>query len=560
MIPTRLTRLRRGLGGALKVGLAGAVLVSSVGAVITPGIAWSRPPNDNDAIVSAAPGNRPVRTVTSMSGALGCMDDLFVDYGKQGIAVMTPGITDSTRTVNAGTRSMIITALQSMSQKSGAFRILDMEGTQSDILAVHALSDPQSARLLRPDYYIVGDITQLDQDVVADTRKLGAAIKQLSLGFSKDRIVTLMTIDARVAYMSNMEDVPGVFTHNTLAIVRKGSGFDVEGLVPFGSLNYDVKKDRTEGTGISVRTLIDFTMIELMGQFTRVPYWKCLELPDTDPHAREIALKTFNGMPQKDRVRAVASALAAANTDAFYLADETDAKGLGHLIARYRTEHGLAPSTDIDFALYFSLISNNYAVATANVGATSQASWPAAWPAPRGAGEDRRARATPAKPESKKTGSVAERGDLRLTLTPRETSYRVGDPVHFSVSANRDAFIYCYVQASVRTSGGKTSTMRVYPNRFAQLEPIRAGKVLKVPHNDTDFTLVPQDPGVEQVACIARLDPYPDPPPAIVRAEDLVPMEASLPQVIYKHQSYDPKGLRSVVKQVELRVLEREAQ
>ena len=116
------------------------------------------------ATVAVQPGTAPVRNIGSFDEALRCMDDMFLAAGKRDIFITTAGIPDATGLIAAGTKEMFISAVSKMSTKSGAFRFVDYDPTQTD---VQILSEIVGLRqdFVAPSYYVRGAITQLDSSV-----------------------------------------------------------------------------------------------------------------------------------------------------------------------------------------------------------------------------------------------------------------------------------------------------------------------------------------------------------------------------------------------------------
>src|SRR5205814_6538111 len=50
------------------------------------------------------PETAPVRTITTFSSALSCMDNMFLMHGVRDLVVITEDLTDATKKVSAGTK------------------------------------------------------------------------------------------------------------------------------------------------------------------------------------------------------------------------------------------------------------------------------------------------------------------------------------------------------------------------------------------------------------------------------------------------------------------------
>lgn len=496
--------------------MAGAPLLATESVAARP-----KPPVSQ---VLASPDSRPVRAVTNFSEALTCMDDLLLQYGKKDIRVMTDGIPDSTETLKLGTRDMMISALDAMSTRSRAFRFVDVDQSAANVMAMTARVN---GRMATADFYIKGSITQIDQDVASDGKRAGAAIKQFSIGASSDRSVSNITLEMSVYNVSDHELIPGVRTQNTIEVVRSGKGTNVEGLLPFASLTYEVHKDRAQGSHQAVRTLLELSMIELMGKFTRVPYWRCLSIPSTDPMARKTSQDYYSAMAVRDRVVAVQTGLATAGVYTGR-ADGTISPELAGVITRYRVEKNLSPGPNVDFELYFSLLANGLIGHSANANGRD---------APLGVIAD---------------APIIR--DLTIKVEPSATVLRRGESLRLGVTPSQDAYVYCYMDGGLLNN--TRTSVRIYPNRFAGGQLVPAGEQLVIPDDSGNFTLRMNDVGEEKIACMARTKPFASPEPASIRMTDLVPFNGSLSMVIDNLQGYSDKtdALNSTVQMITVTV------
>ncbi|MCX7178082.1 MAG: hypothetical protein NTX56_04665 [Proteobacteria bacterium] len=110
-----------------------------------------------EATTAAAPKTPAVKTITSFSQALRCMDELFLGFGKQGIVITSAGIPDETGKVKTGTKEMVITAIAKMTVKSNAFEFIDFHSQGDDLGNMFNAMGDKNRKM--PDYYVRGSIT-----------------------------------------------------------------------------------------------------------------------------------------------------------------------------------------------------------------------------------------------------------------------------------------------------------------------------------------------------------------------------------------------------------------
>ena len=100
--------------------------------------------------VQVRPRTEVVRTTTSFSSALRCMDDLYLTHGVRDLPITTIGIPDATGQVRTGVRDMLITAISQMSERSRAFRYVDWEYESKELQVLfQQVRDADKARLRR---------------------------------------------------------------------------------------------------------------------------------------------------------------------------------------------------------------------------------------------------------------------------------------------------------------------------------------------------------------------------------------------------------------------------
>ncbi|MEG1201812.1 MAG: peptidoglycan-binding protein, partial [Comamonas sp.] len=141
-----------------------------VGCSITPPNPQEDASYQEQATIANRPVVRPVRSLSSFSDSLSCMDHLFRDAGMATVLVSSKTIPDYSGKVAVGTKEMVITAFSQMSRVSNAFRYVDYEvdiARQDTVqnLTTLLLNNNQ-IRLQRPALYISGAVAFVDQRVI----------------------------------------------------------------------------------------------------------------------------------------------------------------------------------------------------------------------------------------------------------------------------------------------------------------------------------------------------------------------------------------------------------
>lgn len=489
-----------------------AVTALTIGAT---GCAFSPP---EAAPIAAQPKTLPVRNVTSFSASLRCMDDLFQRMGKTNYLITAQEIPDATGKVQTGTKEMLISAISQMSVKSNAFNFIDFEEYGSVFVLGSFLAAPGGppvpAGFEVPNYYVRGAITQLDSGAIAESASGGIGIPQADIGFSTDQVMSVVSVDLNIGNVLNRRMLPGVSANNSIVVRRSGTSADAGATINKLGANFNLTFNQSEGMHAAVRSLIELSTIEVLGKLLQVPYWRCLEIEQTNTEVVAVARGWFDTMSPDERVSFVQRALAGQNRYAGPITGRMDAM-TRDAIGAYQAERGLLADGRITFDLYADLIAGDLALGRE----------PARDVAP-----------DPLIPAAL---DYAEPINLNLT-TPRGPAHRyaAGEALTLTLRSSADAFAYCYYQ------DGSGTVARIFPNRFAPDPYLPARQALYLPGN-APFDLVPERPGsTEEVLCVAAGAEIGRTMPALLQVDDLTPIQVQgLDQVETLLRTASPSGI-----------------
>jgi curli biogenesis system outer membrane secretion channel CsgG len=462
-----------------------------------------------DAPVISRPKALPVRNFTSFSASLQCMDNLFAQFGVRDIVITSAGLPDATGEISTGTKDMLISAISAMSVRSGAFRFVDFDATETDVHQLQSLVGfTDDFRV--PNYYVRGAITQLDEGVIADSGGASVAGSAFSLGFNADQTVSVVSLDMNVGNLITRQIQPGMSAHNSISVTRTSKAGDAGGRISSYGLFFNISLNRAEGMHAAVRSLVELSTIEILGKLAEVPYWRCLQIEQTNPAVEAQARSWFNDMSEREQVVFVQRALASQglyDAPITGVRDETT-KGA---IARYQADNGLIANGQVNFDLYASLIHRDLALGRQ--------------PDPR-FGQSIQEAAARVRPNP-----------LTLTLaTPNGARpvYQVNQSLDLTAVASQDSYVYCYYE------DGSGAVTRIFPNQFQPDARVIAGRSLGIP-GEALFDIVFDRPGAsEQVACVASPAELGLSLPPQLKTPDLVPMPVqSLDEVVAAYRRLD---------------------
>ncbi len=463
----------------------------------------------NETRISASPKARPHRAITNFSQALRCMDDLFTRYEVAGIVVAAQDIPDQTEVVKAGSKDMLITALSNMSAKSGAVRFVALGQDLPDIATYYNLHEGKNLKV--PDFFIRGAVTQVDKGVINKQKAGGLRAEgYFSAEASKDRIVSIVSLDMNMGLVSNLQIIPGVSSSNSIAVARKGQGFDMGGTIRKLGAIFRVDFTESEGLHHAVRTLIELGAIEIMGKLTQIPYWECLDVESSNPLIQAEVRDWFVAMDDQTRVKFVQKKL----TGMGYYPGETTGdldSSTRTAIAKFKAANGLVANSNVDFPLYFKLLADQTPLSGPAL--TMEVEVPTTT-----GKEDNLPTTTKTLVPVTENLEKASLDELSIELQTDKQAYRVGDELSVRVSTSIDAFLYCFYQQA------DGQIMKIFPNRFTAGAQTRGGDVISIPSADDFRIRLDQKGARENIMCMASYTDIEKNLPPVLADKDLEPV------------------------------------
>ena len=471
---------------------------------------------------AASAKTAPIRNITNFSQALRCMDNLFLQHDKKGIVITSAGIPDMTGKVSTGTKEMLITAISKMTLKSRAFDFIDLHRADDDLGNLFNLKGAGPTNV--PDYYIRGSITQMDDSAIREGKGGGIALPFLDLGATTTKQYDLLSIDMSVGEAASRRILPETSTANTMIITKDGKAGEAGGKIMKMGLSFNLDLSKAEGVGAATRTLVELGLIETLGRFTKVPYWKCLDISSNNPGMMDQAREWYDTASEKDRVLFYQRKLAGMQRYKGSI-DGAMNDDLKSSIAEYQAAAGLTADGRANFELYYSLLDDeqNMLVALPAV-QQKRAS------APSLGGTMAPEVAAPVASSNLQVNLESERGAKPV--------YKIGELLSLNFSMNLTGTVYCYYE-----DAGK-NTARLFPNRF-NADAFYKGSKLKLPGDG--FKIQFDRAGLERVACIAA-DRELVVPSALRGTKDLTALKVkSLDEIVSQFKSNNPVSIASMI-------------
>jgi hypothetical protein len=153
-----------------------------------------------------------------------------------------------------------------------------------------------------PKVVVAGGITGFDQDMVEKEREMeaegGWAGASGGGRLSAEGGLSRVTIDLSMLDYKTQVYFSGVVTSNSICLRKDKLGWGVFAYYMGNGASFDYSLRHKQGVHAALRTVVEFSMIELLGKMFEVPYWKCIDGAAPDARMMERIRDEFAYMPE----------------------------------------------------------------------------------------------------------------------------------------------------------------------------------------------------------------------------------------------------------------------
>jgi hypothetical protein len=472
----------------------------------------------------------PVRSVSNFNDALACMDRQLAAANLGTVFITSKQLTDPTGKLQVGLKDMVLTALLRMSRVSNTFRVVDYEVDaikQDTVQTLTSLLLPTGQmEVRRPQIYISGGVAYSDTNVVSKRRNVGISGRSSSgtdgastaqgsegdAGYSWDTGASVLALDLHMGDFNSRTLLPGLESSNEIVIGQAGKALDLGGRIKKFGFQFEIASNASQGSGAAFRTLVDFSMIELIGKWARLPYWQCLQIDQVHPEMQRQMLEWYEDMSKADRIMLAKRALRQLGYFKGEINDQPTPE-LREALSRWQRDNNLPPMGLVSFETYEKLLSGF--VEMLPDGTFRRVGW------------------TVKKDEAPATlgdqpGSIAPK--VALSVNRNEPIYSTGEVVVLRAVPNQSGHLMCFYQ----DSAGVVS--QVFPNPQQPNSLVEANRAVMIPDINQPaqlFSIEASDPGTQAGACFLSASDVRGALPAEYRVLPLTPVAGvrSLKQV-----------------------------
>ena len=471
------------------------------------------------------PTVRPVRSMSSFSDSLQCMDRLLRDAQVPTTLITSKQIPDYSTRAPVAAKEMVVTALLQMSRLSNAFRYVDYEVDliRQDTVQnlTNILLNNNQIQLQRPSLYLSGAVSFVDQNVLSNRMEVGTSASRLDTGYSKNRNATVIGLELHLGDFRTRTLIPGMDSANEVVIGSGGQGLDLAGRISEYGWQFNVGKDYAQGSGAAIRTLVELAVIELTGKWARVPYWQCLTMEQTHPNFQRQLRDWYDEGTAGVHQALVKRSLIAKG----YLKEDTrqsernQVQMFRQALGRFQSDQGMVVSGVVDFNTYEHALRDYVALDMS--GNLVRYGWSNTTSEPVALDKDVNAPIT-SSGKSYSTYEGPRTIDLQIeNVMLGRTNFEVGEQVFLSATVSRNAYLACYLSNAM---GG---VIRLVPNPVSSRGQVSANQAVRLPDwmsPNPGFVIETASSGTEGILCVATDDDVTAQLPDKLRVPALTPI------------------------------------
>jgi len=520
-----------------------SLLVMSLAACSTPSDVRKDAAFQSYGNAASRPTVRPVRSMSSFSDSLQCMDRLLRDAQVPTTLITSKQIPDFSTRAPVAAKEMVVTALLQMSRLSNAFRYVDYEVdlVRQDTVQnlTNILLNNNQIQLQRPSLYLSGAVSFVDQNVLNNRMDIGTSASRLETGYSNNRSATVIGLELHLGDFRTRTLIPGMDSANEVVIGNGGQGLDLAGRISEYGWQFNVGKDYAQGSGAAIRTLVELAVIELTGKWARVPYWQCLTMEQTHPNFQRQLRDWYDegnlGVHQSLVKR---SLISKGYMPEEAMAEQDDTPAFRTALGRFQSDNGMVVTGVVDFNTYERAL-RDFVSLDMN-GNLMRYGWSTKDANPLDMRNSKQLAASSGKAYGMSEGPRAINLQIENVMMGR-SQFEVGEQVFLSATVSRASHLACYLS---NATGG---VIRLIPNPVSNRSQVSANQAIRLPDwmsPNPGYMIETTAPGTEGILCVATDDDVMQRLPETMQTEAFTPMPGiqGLKDIAKHYADTLPKG------------------
>jgi hypothetical protein len=471
------------------------------------------------------PQEAPSAKSTAYTDALMQLGTLSKQFGRAPINVQCEdgGVRDLTGAAQASGSEIPVDitdmVVSAVNRVGGAVRYIAYNPTY--VRNMQTLKVTSGSNLAVPDLMITGGITEFDRSLESSGSgfdaggKFGSGVQSAGFEFSNQSrdSSSAITVDLHLASFQTLSMVPRMQAVNTIKVFKAAKDMEL-GFTLFGAtFGFKGSVKKIQGRHAALRILVEMSVVEILGKYLNVPYWKCVEGSRPDAVVLENIKDEFAAASPVQRISMIQKLLKVYG----YPVSDTGAMdgATQQALSNVQSAYNIVASS-MDEYFYEQLFVNvpvcgeqkrvqtassgGMALPAPSAGGAPSAAPMAAQAAPLPAAAPMAVAAVATAPAA--PAMAASSGPLQVKVWTDKKSYKQGEQIVVHVQGNKDFYGKL---VNISSSG---EIVQLLPNTYRNVDYFKAGRVYKVPDSGDAFALNVSPPfGQEKLVLYASEQP-----------------------------------------------------
>jgi hypothetical protein len=161
-----------------------------------------------------------------------------------------------------------------------------------------------------PNYLITGALTEFDRALSGGGRSNSASIEfgqgkgntTIGIDVKRTAIFSALALDLNLVNFSTQQMVPRVQASNVVKVLNLSTE-DNASLGFYGdAFGFKMEGKYLQGRHSAIRTLVDLSVLEIIGKATNTPYWRCIPNSKPDPVVLDNMRMAFDSLDPKQKI------------------------------------------------------------------------------------------------------------------------------------------------------------------------------------------------------------------------------------------------------------------
>ncbi len=311
----------------------------------------------------------------------------------------------------------------------------------------YATGGAQSIGRRLPDIVLNGGITEYDKDTdrVSSGGNLGIGFGQASgqgnfdASRSNSDSTSSIALDLQLYRYSDTSAIQGTQSSNSIKIYKQSKSNNLSFAILASGIGLNGSVDKTQGEHAAVRLLVEMSILETLGKYAKVPYWKCVEGLKPDKKVIQFHKDSFASKTDQQKIAIIQRQLRYLRYSGVTINGVLD-DATKDALRRVLPNRNIS----IDEDLYVTLWENidiDYAYQVAKKDKLAQKYAP----------------------------------KLGLNVENLKKAYKMGEKIELEISPTQKGYLYVFYDSS------KDGFGQVYPNKFEKNNFFEASQKKKIP-------------------------------------------------------------------------------